>query len=426
MTVGKEKQFFIFRFPLMAAHLMKTSAHGIPAVVADAAFCFTGFLQWRISLAIIKPLNFLREIPIFIAIRKALCKVLFGQYFIEAQKPGNLEKNHQQRFQNDYYLLKRLKVVHLKDCWIYLTAYHGITFKNFKIMPESVHGKWDKRNVTLLKDYHQEVMNAWMYAYHEKNSVITELSGNNNYLLCHHWFNYYHWLTETVLRIWTVKESISDYTLLLPESFRTIGFVGQSLEALGVKSIRYVKEGIVRAPNLALVENKPYCNHYFPDAAKQIGVFFSDYVKRKRIQVQDFGDKIFISRKKAGRRKMINEDDVYRMLSGCGFSSVDFEDFDFFQQVAILGKAKYLVGMHGAGLTNMLFMPQGGRVLEFHREIYSRDDLHSDVYWKLVSALGHSYYYQFCEPLSKEDDFFTVDFKADVAKLKSNLEIFLR
>lgn len=425
MTVGKGKQFFIFRLPVIAAHLMKTSAHGKLAVVADAALCFARFLQWHISLATIRPLNSLREIPILIAIRKSLCKVLFGQYFIAALKPSNLENNHIQRFQNDYYLLKPLKVIHLKDCRIYLTAYHGIAFKNFKIMPESVHGKWDKRNVLLLKDYHQEVMSSWIYAYHEKNSTITELSGNNNYLLCHHWFNYYHWLTETVLRIWTVKESISDYTLLLPESFRTIRFVGQSLEALGVKNIRYVQEGIVQARSLTLVENKPYCNHYFPDAAKQIGNFFSDYVKGKGIKVQDFGDKIFVSRKKADRRKMMNEDDVSGMLSGYGFRSVDFEDFDFFQQVAILGKAKYLIGMHGAGLTNMLFMPQGGRVLEFHREIYSRNEFHSDVYWKLASALGHQYYYQFCEPASLKEDFFTVDYKVDTIKLKRNITDFL-
>lgn len=410
----------------MVVHLLKVSVRGKAAVFIHSFCYFSRFLQWRLSLAIIHPLNFLREKAALVIIRKGICKFLLSKHFVNAALPVNLQPLHAKRFLNNFYIQKPLEIIHLKNYWLYLTAYHGIAFKNFRILPESIHGKWDKRNVSLLKDYFPMVMNAWMYARHEKEGAITELTGGKEYLLVHNWFNYYHWLTETVLRMWLVKESAHDYILLLPESFREILFVQQSLMALDVRNIQYVKEGVIRVPNLTLVENKAYCNHYFPELTRAIGNYFSDYVKKTGINSPDFGGKIFISRKKAERRRLVNEAAVEQMLAAYGFKAIAFEDFDLFQQIAILRKAKYLIGMHGAGLTNMLFMPEGGKVLELHREIYTRHDLFSDVYWKLASALGHDYYYQFCEAESKDAGFFTANYLADLKKLKENIENFIR
>jgi len=421
MSKEREKSSFFSRLPLMVVHLMKASPHGKSSVIADSVICFFRFAWWKFSFAIIGPLNTFRETSFFTAIRKWTGKVVFKKYFFEVSLPENLEPQHRGRFSNNFYLLKPLRILPLKDHWIYLTAYHGIVFKNFRILPESIHGKWDRRNVSLLQEYFPLASDSWMYAYHERSNAITELTDETNYLLAHHWFNYYHWLTETVLRLWRAKDLLHEHVVLLPESLREIRFVRQSLEALDIRNVRYVKEGAMRVKHLTLVENKPYCNHYFPELCQNIGAYFSDYVRTKSIPAPGFGDKIFISRKKAERRKLVNEDEVERLLSEYGFKSVDFEDFDFFQQVAILGKARYLIGMHGAGLTNMLFMPKGSKVLEFHREIYSRDDLHSDVYWKLASALGHHYYYQFCEAESKDEDFFTANYRVDLGRLKINM-----
>ena len=423
---GKESQNFFFRFPMMVLHLMKVSPHGRFAVFADSLRYLTHFLLWRISLGIVRPLNFLRESSFSNVNRRWICRLLVGKYFIGTEMPVNLKNQDYRRFEKNFYLLKPLSILHLKDHWIYLTGYHGITFKNFRILPESIHGKWDIRNVVLLKEYYPLVMNAWMYAYQEKDCGFTELNDDRNYLLAHHWFNYYHWLTETVLRLWVAKEKGEKYVILLPLSFKSIQFVQQSLEALDLADVQYVKEGILRVKNLTLVENKPYCNHYFPSLSKQIGTFFSEYVKDKKVRIPDIGDRIFISREKADRRKLVNENEVVQALSAYQFKSVAIEDLDFFQEVAILSKSKYLIGMHGAGLTNMMFMPQGSRVLELHREVYSYSDLHSDVYWKLASALGHKYYYQFCEPANKKEDFFTADYHVDLKKLKANVELLLK
>jgi hypothetical protein len=45
------------------------------------------------------------------------------------------------------------------------------------------------------------------------------------------------------------------------------------------------------------------------------------------------------------------------------FQTIYAEDLSFEQQVKICSRARHLVSNHGAGLTNMLFMPQGASVL---------------------------------------------------------------
>lgn len=337
--------------------------------------------------------------------------------------PANITKNHANRFLKDYYLRHPFRIFHLKEQWIYLTGFLGIVFNNFKIHPASIHGKWDKRNPYLLGSYHAQTMEAWMRAVHSDETALIRLIDSRQYLLVHHWFNYFHWLTETLPRLWQVREKLNGYVVVLPENLRTVEFVQLTLKALGVKNLLYLKEGaVVRVKNLTLVENKPYCNHYDAAMMRKIGQFFVNHVKNADINIPDFGTKIFISRKKAARRKLTNEAEAETLLAGFGFHPLTVEDFSFFEQVKILSSVTHLIGMHGAGLTNMLFMPQGGKVLELHRELHSKNDLHSDVYWKLADALGHDYYYQFCEAADKNEDFFTVNYTVDLELLKKNVE----
>lgn len=54
-----------------------------------------------------------------------------------------------------------------------------------------------------------------------------------------------------------------------------------------------------------------------------------------------------------------------------------------------MSETKALGGLHGAGLTNMVFMPPGGHVLE----VRFRGDAHNNCYFSLASAMEHGYWY---------------------------------
>ncbi|MDZ4845829.1 MAG: glycosyltransferase family 61 protein [Chitinophagales bacterium] len=423
-----EKRVGVMHFVLMGTHLIKSSSHGKSRVLRDMLIYLLKSFEWRLRLSVIDPLNRIREFFFILAFRKRCCKFFpsLRKYYSESEPPANLQDQHNAIFTDNYYLLKPLKLLQLSDYQLYITSYFGIAFKNFSILPESIHGQWAKRRKVVFKNYYQMVMGSWLYAQHGKEGGVEQLNDKEHYLHVHHWFNYYHWLTETIVRLWVVKEEMSEYTLLLPEGLKEINFVKQSLEAFGVKKIYWVKEGIpIQVKKLTLVQNKPYCNHYDPMQMKQIGLFFRDYSTEHPCAHETFGDKIFITRKKAERRKMVNEEDMKNLLTAFGFRMVALEDYTLLQEISIMSKAKYLIGMHGAGLTNMVFMPPGGKVLELHRAIHSSNDMHSDVYWKLASALDHKYYYQFCEPADAAQNFFEADLLVDKNLFEENLKKFI-
>ena len=126
------------------------------------------------------------------------------------------------------------------------------------------------------------------------------------------------------------------------------------------------------------------------------------------------GERVYISRAHAPRRKVMNEDEVTEYLREQGFTIIYLEEHDFAEQISIMAGVRYLVSIHGAGLTNILFMQPGSRVLELQMQ----DDGTSHYYYTLSADLGIGYYYQFCAP---NDALLTVqeaDLLVDMVELK--------
>ena len=68
-----------------------------------------------------------------------------------------------------------------------------------------------------------------------------------------------------------------------------------------------------------------------------------------------FSPKVFISRRKAFSRQIVNENDVIEALATLGFVAYSLEEMSFLDQVRLFSQAKIIVAPHGAGLTNMIF-----------------------------------------------------------------------
>jgi capsular polysaccharide biosynthesis protein len=51
-----------------------------------------------------------------------------------------------------------------------------------------------------------------------------------------------------------------------------------------------------------------------------------------------------------------------------------------------------MIALHGAGLTNMMFMPKGSIVYELRFE----NDFQNNCYYTLSSEFNHAYFYQLC------------------------------
>jgi hypothetical protein len=197
--------------------------------------------------------------------------------------------------------------------------------------------------------------------------------------------NYFHWLLDVLPRIAVMEQSgLQYYRLLVPAEMRP--WQKDSLDALGYKEDRRVgfDGGRWRVESLLVPSLMGFSGMSRPWAVNWL---------RERLQCKPdkkAGARIYISRAHAGFRRVQNDEAVRGLLEKNGFQTVYTEDLTFSEQRRLFSNAAWVVSMHGAGLTNILFAPTACRVLEF---MSPADDQVNTCYYALSAACGHSYQY---------------------------------
>jgi len=97
--------------------------------------------------------------------------------------------------------------------------------------------------------------------------------------------------------------------------------------------------------------------------------------------------RVFISRTGATRRRLLNEETLWKYLEKAGFERVRMEGLNFIEQVKLMRETAVLLAPHGAGLTNMLFCPEGTHVVEFADLSFPNPN-----FYAVASAMGLKYW----------------------------------
>lgn len=79
---------------------------------------------------------------------------------------------------------------------------------------------------------------------------------------------------------------------------------------------------------------------------------------------------VIISRARAGRRRLINEERLAEALSEYGARQVVLEDYPIKKQIEIVANARVLIGCHGAGMINAGFLKPGSLAVELTSRQY--------------------------------------------------------
>lgn len=209
---------------------------------------------------------------------------------------------------------------------------------------------------------------------------------------------YYHWMTESLPRALAVKAVAGDVTILLPRSYSS--FHGHSLNLLGLR-YAYFPSHNVRIPRGYITS----CAKHFGTTAPEVLQDLRALLRKAGPQAPHRPRRLYISRRKARGRRVLNEDEILAVLSKFGFVEVVAEDLSFSEQVSLFSHCEYLIGIHGAGLTNMLCMPSGSRVIELLAKKNGLVDLrpntlslrYDNCYIELAEALNHTYDRLFCD-----------------------------
>ncbi len=180
-----------------------------------------------------------------------------------------------------------------------------------------------------------------------------------------------HWMIDGLARLFlaTKHHDLDDIDHVLVPKLK-YGFQRESLIELGVAEHKIVEIDVlecVRCENL-IVTTAPrgFSSSITP------GWLIDGFRKtllppRASVAV---GKRIYISRRDAGSRKFVNEEEIIECLEGLGFEAVEMSDFDFNEKVALFAQAEMVVGLTGAGLTNLMLCRSDASVVELFPASY--------------------------------------------------------
>ncbi|HTD40792.1 MAG TPA: glycosyltransferase family 61 protein [Mucilaginibacter sp.] len=330
--------------------------------------------------------------------------------------PLPLNLSDKDKFMYEPYSSYELATTKIKSMKNVFVTFSGFCINNKGLIKECHHDYPFQHNY-----YLNEAAQYYYDATDQPENLVT-LDNDIIYLTIHHpWFNYYHWICESIFRLWMVRRRLEKVVLILPEYYKNADFIMGSLEPFRITNIFYIPNGkSLMVKNLCLPQIKPLCDSYNAKHLKQVSNFYRNYVFGERRVKVDKIDKLYVSRELANRRKVINEIEIQIILKKYGFTIFHPEKFTFLEQVAIFSQVKYLVGEHGSGLTNLLFMEKGTSLLELHKNKTNEMDHPSPLFWYMAEALQINYYHQLCETHGKED-YFDGDYIVDADLFERNL-----
>jgi hypothetical protein len=229
--------------------------------------------------------------------------------------------------------------------------------------------------------------------------------------------NYYHWLVEGLLCLDVLAQTMgpdADVRIVLPQSMdiaavfdhrRTLDDVG-----LGGPHVVEVADDLVRVREALWVDSD------------QVQMMPAQHIRdfQRRIAARRRGERgprrrLLVARR--GPARMIaNQAQVEALLAPLGFETVYLEGMGMAEQIRLFQDADYIIGPHGAGLSNLLFCEPGTRVIEFMPAAEFRP-----FFWLISRKLDLVHGVQVC-PTTKGTAFQGA-VEVDIGKLRALVDI---
>ncbi|OOF51660.1 hypothetical protein BKK53_07165 [Rodentibacter trehalosifermentans] len=239
-------------------------------------------------------------------------------------------------------------------------------------------------------DEHNEVITVDLAT---KNKV--HFSGTSVWL--YPFNNLDHLLRECLPGLLTLKEMNADFNQL---NFIVNEASSDTLEFL--KALSIPKESIISINNRWLSFDKLIIpcfgsfghlhtpSHYYNDIATHIVRSLPSQSPLKEIN-----KRIYVSRRNASVRRILNESSLYEGLTARGFTIIEPGDYAKIRQVELFRDAEIIIGPHGMGIANAIFTENLKLLVEIMQTDWNR------VSYFRTAQLKHAHYgAYYVEPLS--------------------------
>ncbi|NER06643.1 MAG: DUF563 domain-containing protein, partial [Okeania sp. SIO3C4] len=211
--------------------------------------------------------------------------------------------------------------------------------------------------------------------------------------------NYFHWMFDVVARIDLLNRADIKIDKFILGSCEK-KFHRESLGALGISQDKiiesrfypHIKAKQLIVPSIAAKQREIWVNKWSCEFLRSV------FLKPQNItEVSERPKRIYLSRKLASWRRVLNEEEVVNLLEKFGFVSLTLESMTIAEQVSYMAAAKVVISPHGAGLTNLVFCSPGTKVIEIFSPKYV-----NSLYWRISNFCSLSHYYLVGDFLDKE------------------------
>jgi capsular polysaccharide biosynthesis protein len=202
-------------------------------------------------------------------------------------------------------------------------------------------------------------------------------------------------------------------SIIIPKKYLNVPYIRDSLDLFPQRNFVFLDDKkLYRIKNSFFVspQGKPY--QFNPPLMQSLRQFLLEKMGLPENGSNGGGRKMYISRRKARKRKIINEKEVQCVLEDFGFETFYMEELSLKEQITLSNQSSIIAGIHGAGLTNTIFGRDESILLELQRYLNW-----PSCYYRLANALERKYYYLFCKHLPDENKSENADIMVDLKRL---------
>lgn len=198
--------------------------------------------------------------------------------------------------------------------------------------------------------------------------------------------NYYHFYNDVLAKLFFLEEKLKispDVPLLISKRLYDRPYFQYFLTHPYLCNRHWVvqDEQYIRSHRTYFCKPLTHTSHYYARVLDMVRL-------EDRDDATGAERRLFIMRSSKRLRFIENNAEIAAICQEFGFEVVDFDELTLPQQIKAMGQARYVVGIHGAGLTNMLF--RGHRPMGL-LEIYPHADYFPFHYILMANQLGYQY-----------------------------------
>jgi hypothetical protein len=234
-------------------------------------------------------------------------------------------------------------------------------------------------------------------------TVASLLTGGGSY-------NYYHWLFDALPRYCLIRDQLESP----PNAYVTensLHFQRESLKMLGLRDQEIISARrfpFIAADRLVATSHPNPNSESIPDwIVSFLRASFSGFRSER-----SFGPFVYISRRDATYRRLVNEHELLTHLSRLGVISYHLSELSFADQISLFASARIIIGIHGAGLANLVFAQKSAVVFELFSANY-----HPTIFPQISRRIGIRHESIHCDPSGSRENALQSDLRISAEKI---------